>query len=148
MTEVMLVLGWVGLYGVAALGALGSMIGCTIGGQAAIGAMLDTDSGYGRYVGVAAMPSSQAIYGIVVMLTLNRPVTPENAAALFGVGALAGAALLIGAIRQGECCASAIAAIKEKPEVFGLSLAPAALVEGFCVFAFVFALVLAGSIPA
>ena len=30
----------------------------------------------------------------------------------------------------------------------GLSLAPAAIVEGFAVFAFVFALVLAGAIPA
>lgn len=148
MSDIMILLGWVGLYGVSALAALGSIIGCTIGGQAAIGAMLDTDSGYGRYVGVAAMPSSQAIYGIVVMLTLNRPVTAENSPALFGVGILAGVALLIGAIRQGECCATAIAAIKEKPEVFGLSLAPAALVEGFCVFAFVFALVLANGIPA
>jgi V/A-type H+-transporting ATPase subunit K len=35
-----------------------------------------------------------------------------------------------------------------KPEIFGLSLAPAAIVEGFTVFVFVFALVLAGSIPA
>jgi V/A-type H+-transporting ATPase subunit K len=31
--------------------------------------------------------------------------------------------------------------------VFGISLAPAALIEGFAVFAFVFALVLAGRLP-
>jgi V/A-type H+-transporting ATPase subunit K len=31
--------------------------------------------------------------------------------------------------------------------VFGISIAPAAVVEGFAVFAFVFALVLAGSVP-
>jgi V/A-type H+-transporting ATPase subunit K len=36
---------------------------------------------------------------------------------------------------------------KSKPEVFGLSIAPAAVVEGFAVFAFVFALVLAGALP-
>jgi V/A-type H+-transporting ATPase subunit K len=55
---------------------------------------------------------------------------------------------MVSAIRQGHCCASAINAAKVKPEVFGLSLAPAAIVEGFAVFAFVFALVLAGGIPA
>ncbi len=146
MSETMMVLGWVGVYGAAVLALIGSMLGCSTAGQAAIGAMLDSDSGYGRFVGVAAMPSSQSIYGIVITLTLNRPVVAENAAALFGVGVLAGAAQLVGAIKQGQCCATAIVAIKEKPEVFGISLGPAALVEGFCVFAFVFALLLAGGI--
>jgi V/A-type H+-transporting ATPase subunit K len=94
------------------------------------------------------MPSSQVIYGIVVMFTLQRDVTPTTAPALFGIGLLAGLALLFSAVRQGQACASAIHASKSKPEIFGLSLAPAAIVEGFAVFAFVFALVLAGSIPA
>jgi V/A-type H+-transporting ATPase subunit K len=148
MDQLMVMLGWTGLYGVVALAGIGSIIGCALAGQAAIGAMLDTDSGFGRYVGVAAMPSSQIIYGIVIMLSMNRAVTPENGPALFAIGLLAGAALYFAAVRQGECCASAIQAIKEKPDVFGLSLAPAALVEGFAVFVFVFALVLIGGVPA
>jgi V/A-type H+-transporting ATPase subunit K len=98
-------------------------------------------------VGVAAMPSSQTIYGLVVMLALNRAVTPENAPALAGIGLLAGLALMFSAIYQGQCCASAIHAAKAKPEILGLSLAPAAMVEGFAVFAFIFALVLSGGIP-
>ena len=130
-----------------ALGAVGSIIGCAIAGQAAIGAMLETEGGYGRYVGVSAMPSSQIIYGIVVMFTLNREVTPEAAGGLFGVGLLAGIALMYSGIKQGQCCASAINATKEKPEIFGLSLAPAAIVEGFAVFAFIFALVISAGIP-
>lgn len=129
-----------------AFAAIGSIIGCAIAGQAAIGAMLETESGYGRYVGISAMPSSQIIYGIVVMFTLNREVTPEVAGALFGIGVPAGIALMFSAIYQGQCCASAINATKEKPEIFGLSLAPAAIVEGFAVFTFIFALVLAGGI--
>jgi V/A-type H+-transporting ATPase subunit K len=130
-----------------ALGAIGSIIGCAVAGQAAIGAMVDTESGHGRYIGVSVMPSSQVVYGIVVMFTLQRPVTPENASALFGIGVFAGLALMFSAIRQGQVCASAIHASKTKPEIFGLSLAPAAIVEGFAVFAFVFALVLAATIP-
>jgi V/A-type H+-transporting ATPase subunit K len=147
MEAFLAILGWVGIYAPVALSAIGAVIGCSTGGQAAIGAMLDVESGYGRFVGVAALPSSQTIYGIVIMLTLNRTVTPENAPALFAIGVLSGAALWVAAVWQGACCASAITAIKEKPEVFGLSIAPAALVEGFAVFAFVFALVLAGTLP-
>ena len=77
----------------------------------------------------------------------NREVTTESAPGLFGVGILCGLALMASAIYQGQCCASAIVATKTKPEVFGLSAAPAAIVEGFAVFAFIFALVIAGGIP-
>ena len=86
------------------------------------------------------------IYGIVIMFTLNRDVTPENSGGLFGIGLLSGIALLYCGIWQGRACASAINATKEKPEIFGLSLAPAAIIEGFAVFAFVFALVISGGI--
>jgi V/A-type H+/Na+-transporting ATPase subunit K len=148
MNELVVILGWLGVYAPVALGALGSAIGVAIAGQAAIGAMLETESGYGRFVGVSAIPSSNVIYGIVVMFSLQRVITPENGAALFGIGILLGIALLYVGIWQGRACASAIAASKNKPEIFGLALAPAAIVEGFAVFAFVFALVLAGGIPA
>jgi len=147
MSNFIVILGWIGLYAPMALGAIGSIMGCAVAGQAAIGAMLDTESGYGRYVGVSAMPSSQVIYGIVVMFTLNRPITAENAPGIFAVGVLCGLALLFSAVYQGQCCASAIHASKAKPEIFGLSVAPAAIVEGFAVFAFIFALVISGGIP-
>jgi V/A-type H+-transporting ATPase subunit K len=143
----LLTLGWIGIYAPVALGAIGASIGCTIAGQAAIGAMMEVNSGYGRYVGLAALPSSMSIYGIVIMFILNRPVTEGNSGGLFAIGVLSGLAFLLAAIYQGLCCASAISGSKAKPEIFGLSLAPAAIVEGFAVFAFVFALVAAGGIP-
>lgn len=147
MEQLILALGWAGLYGPMALGAIGSIIGCAIAGQAAIGALLETESGHGRFIGLSAMPSSQSIYGIVVMFTLQRPVTIATSAGLFSVGILAGVALLLSAVYQGSCCASAINSAKSKPEIFGLSIAPAAIVEGFGVFAFIFALVIGGDIP-
>ena len=147
MNELVITLGWVGIFGAMALGAVGSIIGCAVAGQAAIGAMLETDGGYGRFVGISAMPSSQIIYGIVIMFSLSQNVTAANGGALFAIGFLAGIALMMSGIWQGRACASVIAAAKDKPEIFGLSLAPAAIVEGFAVFAFVFALVLAGNIP-
>jgi V/A-type H+-transporting ATPase subunit K len=81
------------------------------------------------------------------MLTLNRVVTAANSPGLFVLGALTGVALLISAMAQGSACAASINASKSKPEVFGISIAPAAVIEGFAVFVFVFALVLADSIP-
>jgi V/A-type H+-transporting ATPase subunit K len=146
MNELMVLLGWVGIFAPLALGTVGSIYGCAIGGQAAIGAMLDVDSGYGKYLGVAVLPSTQVIYGIVIMFTLKRAVTPEVAGGLFAIGFLTGLALLYGGIQQGLCCASAIHAAKTKPEIFGLSIAPAAIVEGFIVFVFVFALLMSASL--
>lgn len=146
MDGLLVVLGWLGLYGSMALAAIGSAIGCAYAGQAAIGAMLETETGHARLVGVAAMPSSQVVYGVVIMFSLNRPVTPADGPGLFAIGMLAGLALLVSAVYQGHCCASAIHAAKAKPEVFGLALAPAAIVEGFAVFAFVFALVVSGGL--
>jgi V/A-type H+-transporting ATPase subunit K len=96
---------------------------------------------------VSALPSSQTIYGIVVMLSLNRSFEIEAAPGLFAIGTLCGLALLFSGWYQGKCCASAIHATKIKPEIFGLSVAPAAIVEGFAVFAFVFSLILAGGLP-
>ncbi len=147
MNEFVLALGWAGIFAPMALGAIGSSVGCAIAGQAAIGAMLETEGGYGRYVGLSAMPSSQVVYGIVVMFTLNRDLTPEAAAGTFGIGIGAGLALMFNGVLQGRAVASAINAVKVKPEIFGLSLAPAAVVEGFAVFAFVFALVLSAGLP-
>ena len=147
MNELINALGWIGIYAPMAIGAIASAIGCAIAGQASIGAMLETESGYGRYIGISAFPSTFVIYGIVVMFTLNREVTPENAGGLFAIGVSVGIALLYCGIWQGRACASAINAAKEKPEIFGLSLAPAAIIEGFAVFAFVFALVVSAGIP-
>jgi V/A-type H+-transporting ATPase subunit K len=154
--DMVYLLGWAGMYAPMALGAIGSIIGCAIPGQTACGAMLDVEGGYGRFVGLSAMPSSQTIYGIVVMFTLQNAATDaggqlvlnsQNAYGIFAIGTLVGLALLLSAIYQGRCLASAINASKSKPEIFGLSIAPAAIIEGFAVFAFVFALVLSGSMP-
>lgn len=136
----------VGTYGAFALAALGSVIGCTRAGQAACGAMLETESGHGRFVGIAAMPASQSIYGLVVMLALNRPLDAAGAGGALAIGLLTGAVLGTSAYFQGLCCASAIDAAKNKSEIVGLAVAPAAVVEGFAVFAFAFALLLAGNL--
>ncbi|MEO0459885.1 MAG: ATP synthase subunit C [Myxococcota bacterium] len=147
MDAILIALGWIGIIAPLALGAVGSAQAASVAGQAACGALLDVDSGYGRFIGLAALPSSQTVYGIVVMFTLNRPLTVDTAPGLFAIGLMTGIALYASAIWQGRALASAILASKTKPEVFGISLGPAAIVEGFAVFAFVFALVVAAGVP-
>jgi len=149
MEQLIIALGWIGVFAPVALGAVGSAIGCSVAGQAACGAMLDVESGYGKFIGVAAMPSSQVIYGIVIMFTLSGlGINLETGPGLFGIGLLTGVALMYSAIYQGQAVAASINASKNKAEVFGLSIAPAAIVEGFAVFAFVFALVMGQQIIA
>ena len=115
MDDFILALGWVGVYAPLALGAIGSMVGVSRGGMAACGALLEVEGGYGRFIGVSAMPSSQTIYGIVVMLTLNVGITQENAPGIFAIGLLAGIALSCRVLSQGAACAASINAAKSKP---------------------------------
>ncbi|MGB5326108.1 MAG: ATP synthase subunit C [Pseudomonadales bacterium] len=148
MDNLVIALGWVGLFAPMALGAIGSAQGCSRAGQAAAGALLDTERGHGKYIGLAAMPSTQVILGIVIMFALNREITVANAPGIFSIGFLSGLVMLFCAGYQGQVLVAAINASKNKPEIFGLSIAPAAMVEGFSVFAFVFSLILIGSLPA
>ena len=108
MEAIIITLGWIGIFSPIAFGAIGSVIGCARAGQAACGAMLEAESGHGRFVGISAMPSSQTIYGIVVTLSLNRVVNELNAPGLFAIGVLTGLALMMSAIHQGNCCAASI----------------------------------------
>ncbi|GAA6168617.1 ATP synthase subunit C [Sessilibacter corallicola] len=139
-------LAWVGVFAPVAFGAIGSVLGCAFAGQAAIGALLDTDTNYGRFIGLSVLPSTFVIYGIVLMFTLQAQVSPVSGGGLFAIGVLSGIALLVTALWQGRLCVSAINAIKEKPEIFGLSITPVAIIEGFGVFVFIFALVLSGNL--
>ena len=151
MDQFINLLGWVGVFSPMALGCAGSGFGISISGQAACGALLDVESGYGKYIGICALPSSQGILGIVIMFILmghmHGGMTNQIAPAFFGIGLFSGIGLLLTSLYQGYSIAGAIHAAKNKPEIFGLSIAPAAIVEGFSVFIFVFALVLAQQIP-
>lgn len=146
MDRIFLGLAYLGLFSAVSLSAVGSIIGCARSGIAAIGAMLETEGGHGKFLGVAALPSTHAILGIVLMFILQQKLTAPNGAGIFAIGLLSGVALLMCGTYQGNCCAMAINVSKSKPEIFGKSLAPAGIVEGFAVFVFVMALVLSQSL--
>ncbi len=126
------------------LSIIGSSIGCCIGGMASHAVMSRVEEGHGLYIGMAAAPSSQSIYGFILMLLMSRAVlagtlSPVNALA---IGISAGAAIMCSAIFQGMVCATGIQASVKQPAVFGKCFVAIGIIESFALFAFVFSLLL------
>lgn len=126
------------------LSALGSAIGCGIAGMASHGVMARVEEGHGKFIGMSASPSSQSIYGFILMLLMSAAIKDGSVSALsgMGIGLFAGLAIMISAIYQGKCAATGIQASAKNPAVFGKCFAAVGIVESFSLFAFVFSLLL------
>lgn len=131
---------------VLALACLGSAIGCGIAGMASHGVMARVDENHGKFIGMSALPSSQAIYGFVLMLLMKNAIIANTLTAWngIGIGVFIGLAIMASAIYQGMCAATGIQASAKQPAVYGKCLAALGIVESFSLFAFVFALLLLG----
>ncbi len=126
------------------MGCLGSSIGCGIACMASHGVMARVEEGYGKFVGVSAVPSSQSIYGFILMVLMKSSIRAGTLApvAAIGIAISVGLAIMFSSIYQGMCAATAIQASAKKPAIFGKTLASLAIVESFALFAFVFALLI------
>jgi V/A-type H+-transporting ATPase subunit K len=131
---------------VAALGlsAVGSCIGCGIAGQASHAVMSRLDEGHGKFIGMSAAPSSQSIYGFILMLLMKNKILEGSLSPVdgLGIGLFCGTAIMMSAIYQGKVAASGIQASARSPAVYGKCWAAIGIVESFALFAFVFALLL------
>lgn len=127
-----------------AFSAIGSSIGVGIAGMTSHGVMSRVEEGHGKMIAITAMPSSQLIYGFVLMLLLKNAVVAGSVAPLSAVfvGGGAGIAIMVAAIYQGLCCATAIEATAKQPKVFGKAFIAITLIESFALFVFVFSLLL------
>ena len=128
------------------LSCLGSAIGCGIAGMASHGVMSRVEEGHGKFIGMSAAPSSQAIYGFILMLLMSKSIEAGtlSAASGIGIGLFSGLAIMTSAIFQGKCAASGIQASAKQPAIFGKCFAAIGIVESFALFAFVFALLIMG----
>lgn len=129
---------------VLGLSSIGSSIGCGVAGMASHAVMARIDEGHGKMIGMSAMPSSQAIYGFILMLLMNGAIKDQSLSALggIGIGFSVGLALLFSSWMQGKCCATGIQASAKQPAIYGKCFAAIGIVESFSLFAFVFALLL------
>lgn len=126
------------------LSSIGSSIGCGIAGMASHAVMSRVEEGHGKFIGMAAAPSSQSIYGFILMLLMSRSILAGNLSPLsgIGIGALAGSAIAMSAIYQGMCAATGIQASAKQPAIFGKCFAALGIIESFALFTLVFSLLL------
>ena len=126
------------------LSCLGSSIGCGIAGMASHAVMARVEEGHGKIIGMSAAPSSQSIYGFILMLLMSDSIKAGRLAPLSGVGIglAVGLAIMVSSIYQGKVCASGIQASAKQPAIFGKCFAAVGIIESFSLFAFVFALLL------
>jgi V/A-type H+/Na+-transporting ATPase subunit K len=129
---------------VMGLGCIGSSIGCGIAGMASHGIMTRVDEGHGKFIAISAIPSSQSIYGFIMMILMKGAlkagtVSPMGA---LGIGLFVGLALMVSSIYQGKCAVTAIQALAKQPAILGKTAAALGIVESFSLFAFVFGLLL------
>lgn len=126
------------------LSCIGSGIGCAIAGAASHAVMSRVEEGHGKFIGMAAAPSSQAIYGFLLMLLMSFAIKDGSLSPMSGVGIglASGLAIMISGIFQGKVCATGIQASAKQPAVFGKCFAAIGIVESTALFAFVFALLI------
>ncbi len=129
---------------VMGLGCLGSAIGCGIAGMASHGVMTRVEEGHGKFIALSAIPSSQSIYGFILMIVMRGAIKTESVSPLsaIGIGLFVGLAIMVSAIYQGKCAVTAIQASAKQPAIYGKTIAALGIVESFALFAFVFALLL------
>ena len=129
---------------VMAIPAFGCCIGCAIAGQASHAVMARVEEGHGKFIGMAAMPSSQIIYGFILMLLMAKAINAGTLSPISGVvmDFFSGLAMLGSSIFQGMVCASGIQASAKQPAIYGKCFAAAGIIESFALFAFVFSLML------
>jgi V/A-type H+-transporting ATPase subunit K len=139
-------LGYAGCACAVGISAMGSSIGCGIAGAASHGVMAKVEEGHGKFIGLSAAPSSQTIYGIVLMFVLLGKLKAEAGLAILGIGLFCGIGIMVSAILQGKVAATGILASSKKPEIFGKCFAAVGIVESFALFSMVFGLIIATAI--
>ncbi len=129
---------------VLGISSFGSAVGCSIAGAASHAIMARVEEGHGKFIGMSAAPSSQSIYGFILMLLMRNAIEAGTLSALsaIGIGVGAGAAMFASSVFQGKVCATGIQASARQPAVYGKCWAAIGIIESFALFAFVFALLL------
>ncbi|MBL7179476.1 MAG: ATP synthase subunit C [Desulfobacterales bacterium] len=142
--DIATMLGYAGCAFAIGIPAIGSAVGVGVAGAVSHGAMAKVEEGHGKFIGVSAAPSSQTIYGLILMFVLLAKVK-ESGLAVFFIGLFCGLAICISAIFQGKVAATAILGSSKKQEIFGKCFAAVGMVESFAIFALVAGIVMAGS---
>ena len=146
-------LSFLGIVLMVGLTGIGSSIGVTICGNAAVGSMKKNPDALGQYIGLSALPSSQGLYGFVGFfmakgaldkLIAAGPISSFAAWAILGAGIILG---VVGAsIRQAQVCANGIQAIGNGENVFSATMVMAVFPELYSILALLVAILTVNSL--
>jgi V/A-type H+-transporting ATPase subunit K len=129
---------------VLGLSSIGSSIGCYIAGAASHAVMSRVEEGHGKYIGMSAAPSSQSIYGFILMILMRDAIRAGTLSPISGIAiaVFVGMAFFFSAVYQGKVCATGIQASAKQPAIFGKCFASVGIIESFALFAFVFSILI------
>ena len=132
-----LLLGYLGMGLMLGLAGIGSSIGTTIAGNAAVGALKKDPSKSSGYMILSALPATQGLYGFLAFLLHVGSVNAQTGVLWFGVGLGVGIVCLFSAIRQGQVCANGIVGMSQGHDVQTNTMIYAALPEFYAILALV-----------
>ncbi len=145
-----LILAYLGVALCVGLSGVGSAYGVTICGNAAIGAYKKNPSASGSYIALAALPSSQGLYGFVGFFMLSGHLTGDismaTAAGVLGAGLACGLVALFSAIRQAKVCANGISAIGGGHNAFGTTMVLAVFPELYAILGLLVLILISGTL--
>jgi V/A-type H+-transporting ATPase subunit K len=136
--------GMVGPALVLGISSIGSCIGCYIAGAASHAVMARVEEGHGKFIGMSAAPSSQSIYGFILMILMRNAIRAGTLSPISGIamGIAIGFAFFFSSVMQGKVCATGIQASAKQPAIFGKCFAAVGIIESFALFAFVFSILI------
>jgi V/A-type H+-transporting ATPase subunit K len=142
------VLALVGLGLMVGAAGAGSAWGLGITGSAVIGTIKRKPEAFGSSLVLAALPSSQGLYGFVAFVLYSNVISSQlsllQGAVALGAGVAIGLACLVSAIHQGNICANGIAALGGGHNVFGNTLILAVFPELYAILSLVAAILMMG----
>ena len=144
-----ILLAYIGIALMVGGGGIGSSIGLTICGNTVVGAMKKAPEKMGIYIGLSALPSSQGLYAFVAFMMaqdyLTENISLLTATGILGAGLLMGAVCCYSAIRQGQVCATGIAATAAGHNVFATTMVMAVFPELYAILSLVVYILIFGT---
>lgn len=143
-----------GAFSSTALVAFGAVFGCTIAGNAAVGAWkkcyLHERMAPFQLIIFTGAPLTQVIYGMILMFVISAKVEAPGALAMWHtflfVGIFAGAVMCACAWIQGKCAAYCCDALAETGKGFTNYLIVLGIIETVSIFVMAFAMILLSAI--
>ncbi len=123
------------------LSCIGCCVGSWIAGSASHAAMSRVEEGQGKFIALSIAPSSQVIYGFLLMREMNTYIQAGTLSPIsaIAIGLFSGLAFMFSSIFQGRVCATGMQATLKQPAVFGKTFVAIGVIETFALFAYVFA---------